>query len=160
MKPTQDIVIEAIIDSITDTSKTTIAGKNWFKFEDDELSTLHIELVFLLVAAVDFASFVAFRSNENQRSNFMDSFYEKLEDHYNWLPSEIDSKFYDILDSRISSYGHIISTYQDYDLRIAQFFANLLDRENDQEIIQIIRLVFMQQVDRLNQILANHFAID
>ena len=159
MKPTQDVVIQAIIDSITDTSKTTIAGKSWFNFEDDELSTLHLELICLLVAAVALASFVAFRSNQSQRSDFMDSFYEKLEDHYNWLPSEIASQFDAIIDSRISAYGHIISTYEDYDLRISQSFANLFDRENDQEMIQIIRLVFMRHVDRIKQILANHFAI-
>ena len=89
----------------------------------------------------------------------MDSFYEKLEDHYNWLPSEIASQFDAILDSRISAYGHIVSTYKDYDLRIAQSFASLFDRENDQEVIQIIRLVFMRYVDRIKKILTNHFSI-
>ena len=159
MKTTQDVVIQAIIDSITDTSKTTIAGKDWLKFEDDELSTLHLELICLLVSAVDLSSFVALRSNERQRSAFMDSFYEKLEDHYNWLPAEIASEFDTILDGRIRAYGNIISTYDDYDLRIAQYFTNLFDRENDQEMIKIIRLVFMRHVDITKQIFANHFAV-
>ena len=159
MKSTQDIVIQAIIDSITDTSKTTIAGKKWFMFEDDELSIFHLELICLLVSAVDLASFVAFRSNQDQRADFMDSFYEKLENHYNWLHRDISSQFDTIVDSRINAYGHIISTYDDYDLRIAQYFANLFDRENDQEMIQIIRLVFMRHLDRIKQIIASYFSV-
>ena len=160
MESIQEAVIQAIIDSITDTSKTAIAGKNWFKFEDDELSTLHLELICLLISAIDLAAFVFFKSNQKERSAFMDSFYNKLEDHYSWLPPEIASQFDVILYNRIDAYGRIISAYEDYDHRIAEFFTNLFGRKNDQEMVQIVQYIFMQHLIKIKEILENYFEKD
>jgi hypothetical protein len=153
MKKEINGIIIAIIESICDTEKTAFAGKNIFKLEEDDLPTFHLELVCLLVASVDLAAFLAFRSNLKDRSDFMDSFYEKFEAHYDWMPAEAANHFFTILDSRVDIYAKIGVEYEDYDFQIAYFFSSLFDRQNDQETIDFTRNLLLVHTKKIQEII-------
>jgi hypothetical protein len=153
MESMMTTTIQAIIDSITDSEKTTMAGKDWFKIDENELSIFHLELLCLLVSAVDFAVYNYFISNQTKKSDFMDIFYEKLDNHYGRVSAEIKTKFYAILDARVAIYGRLIAAHEDFDFRIAEAFLNFIGRKNRIEDIRVIQHIFFHYTKATKEIL-------
>ena len=145
LKNDKNIVPVAIVSSMTDKNTTSVLSRG-LDLQEEELSTLHIERIFLECFGLELASNLYFRTNNDKKIYFLDKFYNILYEHYYEISPKACAIIESTLKERLNEYSQLMRSHSDSDLQIAKAFSKHFNKDNNPDFIKKIRIYFIMMV--------------